>query len=198
MYMERVEQHPIYSNKVIDFVTVAAEYCSFMEKCEGCGTKSFFDKMTKLLPLLYLKTSLLPDLEEESEDDIQSFVTEEEYEYTQEQVRNVIGQYDEYLEVFTPDMQYSDSPILSHISEDLTDIYQDLKDMVANFQSANQAIMNDSILICKQNFESFWGQKSLNALRAMHNVLYSGAELEEEESEYGTALEDEELNGFEG
>lgn len=196
--MERIEQHPIYSNKVIEFVTVAAEYCSFMEKCEGCGTKSFFDKMTKLLPLLYLKTSLLPDLEEESEDDIQSFVTEEEYEYTQEQVRSVIGQYDEYLEVFTPDMQYSDSPILSHISEDLTDVYQDLKDMVANFQTANQAIMNDSILICKQNFESFWGQKSLNALRAMHNVLYSGADLEEGESDYGTALEDEELNGFEG
>ncbi|MBP5456204.1 MAG: DUF5063 domain-containing protein [Paludibacteraceae bacterium] len=196
--MERIEQHPIYSNKVIEFVTVAAEYCSIMEKCEGCGTKSFFDKMTKLLPLLYLKTSLLPDLEEESEDDIQSFVTEEEYEYTQEQVRSVIGQYDEYLEVFTPDMQYSDSPILSHISEDLTDVYQDLKDMVANFQTANQAIMNDSILICKQNFESFWGQKSLNALRAMHNVLYSGADLEEGESDYGTALEDEELNGFEG
>ncbi|MCQ2194467.1 MAG: DUF5063 domain-containing protein [Paludibacteraceae bacterium] len=199
--MERVEQHPIYSNKVIEFVTVAAEFCSFMEKCEGCGTKTFMDKMTKLLPLLYLKTSLLPDLEEESEEEIQQFVTEEEYEYTQEQVRNVIGQYDEYLEVFTPDMQYSDNPILAHISEDLTDIYQDLKDMVANFQSANQQIMNDSILNCKQNFESFWGQKALNALRALHNVLYSGAELEDEDATYGMAstdadLADDEIDGF--
>lgn len=195
--MERVEQHPIYSNKVIEFVTVAAEYCSFMEKCEGAGVKMFIDKMTKLLPLLYLKTSLLPDLEEESMEEMRQFVTEEEYEYTQEQVRNVIGQYDEYLEVFTPDMQYSDSPILAHISEDLTDIYQDLKDMVANFQSANQSIMNDSILNCKQNFESFWGQKALNALRAMHNVLYSGADLEEDGSEYGTDLASDGFDGFE-
>lgn len=196
--MESVEQHPIYSNKVIEFVTVAAEFCSFMEKCEGISVKTFFEKMTKLLPLLYLKTSLLPELEEESEEEISQFVTEEEYEYTQEQVRNVIGQYDEYLEVFTPDMQYSDSPILAHISEDLTDIYQDLKDMVANFQTANQSVMNDAILNCQQNFESFWGQKSLNALRAMHNVLYSGAELDEEETEYGTDLAGGELDGFEG
>lgn len=192
--MESVEQqHPIYSKSVIEFVTVAAEYCSFMERAEGVEAMEFFDKMTKLVPLLYLKTTLLPDLEEEADEAISPFVTEEEYEYTQEQVRNAIGRYDEYLEVFTADMQYSDTPVLAHISEDLTDIYQDLKDMVANFQTANQAIMNDSILNCKQNFKAFWGQKALNALRAMHNVLNSGGDWEDEESDYRTDIADDEL-----
>lgn len=171
-------QHPVYSKNVIEFVTVAAEYCSFLENSNQQDSKSFIEKMTKILPLLYLKTSLLPLFEADSDEITERFVTENQYEYIRQQIVNVIGQYDEYLEVFHPDMQYSDSPILASISEDLTDIYQDLKDMIVNFQSANLQIMNDALANCEENFRHFWGQKLLNALRALHNVLYSGADLE--------------------
>ncbi|HOI27622.1 MAG: DUF5063 domain-containing protein [Paludibacteraceae bacterium] len=166
-------KHPIYSNNVIEFVTVAAEYCSFLEKMEQYDEKQFVDKLTKLLPLLYLKASLLPDLVTLSVDDMPHCVTEEEYEYQRGQLLEKIGRYDEYLEVFNADMKYSDTPVVASISEDLTDIYQDLKDMVANFKSADLNIMNDAILNCKTNFKEFWGQKALNALRALHNALYS-------------------------
>ena len=70
-------------------------------------------------------------------------------------------------------MQFSDSPILAYISEDLSDIYQDLKDMIENLQSAELQIMNDALFNCKENFIEFWGQKLLNSLRALHNILYS-------------------------
>lgn len=173
---KETEQHPIYSKNVIEFVTVAAEYCSFLEKAEQYEIKPFVDKMTKLLPLLYLKAALLPDLVSASEDDMPQFVTEEEYEYEHGLLLEKIGRYDEYLEVFNSDMQYSDTPVVASISEDLTDMYQDLKDMVANFQRADLNIMNDAILKCKDNFKEFWGQKSLNALRALHNVLYTSME----------------------
>lgn len=106
----------------------------FLEKAEQYEIKPFVDKMTKLLPLLYLKAALLPDLVSASEDDMPQFVTEEEYEYEHGLLQEKIGRYDEYLEVFNSDMQYSDTPVVASISEDLTDMYQDLKDMVANFQ----------------------------------------------------------------
>ena len=63
--------------------------------------------------------------------------------------------------------------MIAYISEDLTDIYQDLKDMIANFQSAELEIMNDALLNCSTNFKEYWGQKLLNATKAMHNVLYT-------------------------
>ena len=171
--MKQTSQHPVYSKNVIEFVTVAAEYCSFLENSNQQDIKSFIEKMTKIIPLLYLKTLLLPSFDADLEETIEQFVSEEEYEFIRRQTLDVIGQYDEYLEVFHPDMQYSDSPVLASISEDLADVYQDLKDMIANFQSADLQIMNDTLSNCTENFRNFWGQKLLNALRALHNVLYS-------------------------
>ena len=172
--MKEKSQHPVYSKNVIEFVTVAAEYCSFLENSNQQDTRSFIEKMTKIIPLLYLKASLLPSFKTTLEEEgIERFVTEEEYEFIRQQTLNVIGQYDEYLEVFHPDMQYSDSPVLACISEDLADVYQDLKDMAGNFRSADLPIMNEALVNCEENFRNFWGQKLLNALRALHNVLYS-------------------------
>jgi nitrate/nitrite-specific signal transduction histidine kinase len=172
--MKQKSQHPVYSQNVIEFVTVAAEYCAFLENSNQQDTKSFIEKMTKIIPLLYLKASLLPSFKTTLEEEgIEQSVTEEEYEFIRQQTINVIGEYDEYLEVFHPDMQYSDSPVLATISEDLADVYQDLKDMIVNFRSGDLRIMNDALVNCTENFRSFWGQKLLNALRALHNVLYS-------------------------
>ncbi len=181
--MKQTSEHPVYSKNVIEFVTVAAEYCSFLENSNQQDTKSFLEKMTKIIPLLYLKTSLLPAFDAMLEEEIQQFVSEDEYEFVRGQVVVVIGQYDEYLEVFHPDMKYSDSPVLATISEDLADAYQDLKDMIANFQSADLQIMNDALANCVENFRNFWGQKLLNALRALHNVLYSEVDFDRSEEE---------------
>lgn len=178
---EEYPQHPVYDKNSIEFVTVAAQFCSFVENCQQVGRSAFFDKMPKLLSLLYLKTSVLPLMDDTSYSDLTTYVTEEDYEYIQSKLKSVTGQYDEYLDVFVEDMQYSDTPILSNISEDIADIYQDLKDMIGNFQSADIDIMNDSLKDCLDNFKSFWGQKLLNALRALHNIRYSNADFEEEE-----------------
>ena len=170
--MEEIK-HPVYSKNVIEFVTVAAEYCLFLENTVQEDVKSFIDKITKILPLLYLKTSLLPSFEPALDDTFDQFISEEEYNIIRRQIIDLIGQYDEYLEVFHPDMPYSDTPVLASISEDLADIYQNLKDAITNFQSADLQIMNDALAICKENFRYDWGQKTINALRALHSVLYS-------------------------
>ena len=178
---EAYPQHPVYDKNTIEFVTVAAEYCAFLESCRRYNIKSFFDKSVKLLSLLYLKTSLLPNLEDSSFSDLQQFVTEASYENIRQNITCLTGQYDEYLEVFQEDMQYSDTPIVAYISEGLADVYQDLKDMISNFQSADIQIMNDALRDCKDNFQAYWGQKALNTLRAMHNVLYADIDWEDDD-----------------
>lgn len=174
-------QHPVYDKNTIEFVTVAAEYCSFIERCAGMDERAFLDKISKLLPLLYLKMALLPEMDTYSLSELETYVSERQYDSVREQIRAIIGAHDEYLEVFHEDMQYSDTPILATISENLTDVYQQLRDMIGNFQSADVAIMNDSLISCNDEFKAYWGQSALNALRAVHNVLYSVAELSEGE-----------------
>lgn len=169
--MEQTSQ-VIFDKNSIEFVTVAAEYCGFIERSRGADKQSFVATVLKILPLLYLKASLIPECECIGEGDLETFVTEDDYEYVRCSVADVLGAQDDYLEVFLPDMAYSDTPIKKCISEDLADIYQDLKDFIGVFQLGLNVTMNDSLCVCKEHFAEFWGQRLVNTMRALHDVKY--------------------------
>ncbi len=95
----------------MEFVTVAAEYCGFLERTRDAKRGIFVDTALKILPLLYLKASMIPPCERIGEFDPEAFVTEEDYELIRMAVAEVLGSKDDYLEVFLPDMAYSDTPI---------------------------------------------------------------------------------------
>ena len=180
--MEQTSQ-VIFDKNSIEFVTVAAEYCGFIERAQGAERNAFVDTALKILPLLYLKASLIPECELIGEDDLEVFVTEDDYEYVRRAVAGILGPQDDYLEVFLPDMAYSDTPIKKCISEDLADIYQDLKDFISVFQLGMNVTMNDALYTCKEHFAEFWGQRLVNTMRALHDVKYhSSEELDEPEA----------------
>ena len=115
----------IYMPSVIDFITVSAEYCVTLEKNEPMEKMEFLGKITKLLPLIYVKAALLPEVDDDDEVMLQEYVTEDEYNFVQNRVWSILKDDDEYLEVFTPEMQFSETPVVATISENLADIYQD-------------------------------------------------------------------------
>ena len=53
----------VYARNTVEFVTVAAEFCAYIEQSEGRKRQDFMDTVLKLLPLLYLKASLLESVE---------------------------------------------------------------------------------------------------------------------------------------
>jgi len=187
MDTDQLPDHIVYSPAVIEFVTVTAETCLFLEHATEFSRTDFIQKTVKILPLLYLKASLL-DIPESVFDDIpERFVTEEDYLYIKEQVEQLLGADDSYLETFHPDMAISDTPIAVFISENLADIYQELKDFAANYQLADIDIMNDALVACLEAFGAHWGQKLLNALRALHAIRFS--------DDFGQDDEEDELTG---
>jgi hypothetical protein len=167
----------IFEANVVEFVTVAAEFCSFLERTEGMARGAFVDIVIKILPLLYLKAALLPECELMGEGDLERYVTEDVYEVMRINLADVLGEKDDYLEVFVPDMVYSDTPVKRCISEDLADIYQDIRDFVFVFRLGRNELMNDAVVCCKEGFESFWGQKLVNTMRALHEVKYGEGEI---------------------
>ncbi|MFW5754921.1 MAG: DUF5063 domain-containing protein, partial [Marinilabiliaceae bacterium] len=182
--METDFDHPVYSKNVLEFVTVAREFCNWLEGTPNFERREFIDTGRKMLPLLYLKASVLPKTEEMLEDDfLEKFVSEEEYQQILNAVLAKMGPYNDYLEVFTADMQRSVEPLTATVSENLADIYQDIKDFLMSYRTAVTEIMNDALLELNQNFEEYWGQKLVNVLRALHNVAFSGENIDEDEDE---------------
>jgi hypothetical protein len=178
----------IFDKNAIEFVTVAAEFCGFMERAGQTPKGQFVSTALKILPLLYLKASMIPPCERIGMFDPETFVTEADYELLRQRIAQLLGADDDYLEVFLPDMAYSDTPIKKCISEDLADIYQDLKDFICVFQLGLNETMNDSLVICREHFEEFWGQRLVNTMRALHSVKYNTPT--DEEDDYRTDEED--------
>ena len=45
----------IYAHDTLEFVTVSAEFCAFLEQSEGRDKREFVETMLKLLPLIIIK-----------------------------------------------------------------------------------------------------------------------------------------------
>jgi len=180
--MENLPKHYVYQQDVIEFVTVAVQECLSLENIDENGKKVFVDQQTKLLPMLYLKARMLNKPEEELDGFVERFCSEDDYNNVQEGIKRKLGTDDAYLEVFLEDMRYSDEPLTAYISENLADIYQEMRDLALNYQTGETSVMNDAILACLEAFHEHWGQKLLNVLRAL-NVLLNDPDFGTEENE---------------
>ena len=173
MMQESEKIEVILSKQTEDFVRTALEYCVLVEKHTRGGREFFIDNMIKVLPLLYLKVSVVPPVEENYDSDLETKVSEDMYNRVEESISDLLGNDNLYLETFHPDIRLSDSPVAVKVSEDLADIYQDLGNFIAVFKNGQKETMNDSLALCVQNFEKYWGQRLLNALRALHYIKYN-------------------------
>ena len=168
---------PVYSRNVVEFVAVANEYCKYTEHISDIKGDEMLKIMQRILPLMYLKASLLPKLEPFFEDGNEKFVTEADWNSINELLKEKFGTANDYLEVFDEKINDSEGPIVSSISENMADIYQDMKDFLLLYQTGTAEVMNDAVWECRMNFENFWGQKLVNSMRAIHKFIYSGEEI---------------------
>jgi len=109
-----------------EFLFVAKEYCFFLEKIASKNEEEVFEFFRKILPYLYVKASILPQNLPNEDDFIQRYVTEEDYEIVFNEVREKVEKLEPYY-FFDPDIH---EPERIFIAEALTDIYQDLKDLL--------------------------------------------------------------------
>lgn len=158
----------VYDKSVIDFVTIAVEVCVFLEKNEPLPREEWVDRLLKMLPLLYVKALLLPEAVSGEEELPATFVREEDYSRVVKVLSEAMGEEDLYLDVFIEDMKYSDRPVSTSISENIADIYQDIRNFVSVYQFGLAEQMNDALYQCRENFRLYWGQKLVNVLRPLH------------------------------
>ena len=167
-----MEESQIYAPKTLEFITVASEYCKALEHCREFEQHDFIDVMRNLLPMLYLKVSLIGEIEE-ADGYNEPKVTEDDYNYVRSGVAAILAEKDDYLDVFVEDFKYSEQPILCTISENLADIYQALRNLLEVFRSNYEDAMQVALFDTVEDFKLYWGQTLLNALKALHDVRFS-------------------------
>lgn len=173
----------VFSRNTVEFVTVAAEFCAYIERANEINRKEFIGTMLKILPLLYIKAQMLPQEERLNDEELEDFVSEDSYEVLRITLSELLADKDVYLDVFVAEMKYSDTPVTKFISEDLADIYQDIKNFVCLFQVGINETMHDAIVECNNHFCDYWGQTLVNTLRALHEALYNSNNDDEEDDE---------------
>jgi len=176
-----MENDIIFSKNIIEFVTVAKEFCVFVEDAKSESKFDFISKSQKLLSLLYVKASLIPEITETFDEYTEKFLSEEDWNYIQQQVAEKLGSHEVFLEVLEPIVQYSDDKISESLSEIFADIYQYLINFLTLYRIGSNEQMHDATWECKNSFEQYWGPRLLSALTAIHSILYSEDEINDDE-----------------
>ena len=158
---------PENSKNVLEFLRVALEYCLFTEKLEAQNKSAIYEFFLKIGPLLYLKGQLLPEIIPEHPETSERFVTEEEWQEVFNSFRAAFTGEDEYYHVAYEEFNEYEA-VKASLSENFTDLYQDLKDFIILYQKNSQAARQNAVHDCKSLFETRWGPKALSNLRYIH------------------------------
>lgn len=176
-------QKIIYSQTTLDFVAVAVKYCAFLEQAERQTRRAFVETLLKLLPLLYLKAHLLPEVESEGELLPAPQVTEADYEWVRHAAYAHLKGDDQYLDISYEEDLQTDETQWRSVAEHLADVYQPVRDFLAVYQSELEAPMLEALWMVQQNFEAYWGQALVDALRRLHYIQYTIGNGEEEDDD---------------
>jgi len=166
---------PIYSRKVLEMITVANEYCLFLEKAEAYSVAELTGFLQKISPLIYLKSALLPDIEVQNEDAVEHYVTEEQWESLFNILYQKFGDHDAFYFVDHHEKSHND-PVKGSLAESFTDVYQDLKDFLLLYQNPLRSFKENAVYDCKKLFETRYGYRLLIASAALHCLQYPGVD----------------------
>lgn len=170
----------VFSKNALEFATVAREFCVFAENATQYSKADFLLVASRLVPLLYMKAALLPETSRASDDDLDEVVDFYTYDTIRRGISDRLTSHDSYLTTAKEDFKYSETPVLASISEDLADLYQDIRNFCEQYHCGDNATMNDALATVIEKFKTYWGQRACNALGAIHAALYSGDDLSDE------------------
>ena len=166
----------------LEFLTIATEFCAFIEKAEHFSKKDFIEKSQKIISLLYLKAILL---EPNSEIDgyCEQIVTEDDWNFIKDAIELKLGSHEGFVDVMEPDNYENSESIQVSISECFADIYQDLREFVERFNDTNDETQELAIFECSLNFKMYWGPRAIAILKEFHSLLFATNSTIEEEEE---------------
>ncbi len=163
---------PVYSQHVVEMLTVANEYCMFVEKAEEYTKKDIVEYMHKILPMLYLKGILTPATNVEDPSANEKYVNEMQWERIFYNIKGPLGDDDKYWIVRNTGLNEYE-PQEASLADNLADIYQDMKDFLMLYQRNSDAAKENAVADFKNHFQNHWGVRALRAANRFHELMYN-------------------------
>lgn len=159
------------SRPVIELLTVAHEYCLYLEKADEYGKGPLMDFISKISPLLYLKGALLLPVVASDPDANERFVTQEQWEDMFLTLHRIFGE-DDLFWVAIPESDGQYTLMRASLAEQLADIYQDMKDFVLLYQKNLQSSRENAVSEIKRLFSTHWGVRLVQIQRHVHTLIH--------------------------
>lgn len=171
----------VYSNEMLEFVREANSCCAFLEDLKGNEGRSFITAAVRHLSAVYSTFLNLGETEPVLESAVEPTVSEQEWSALFQKIGSILGAHNDTLRIAREE-EFDRSEVLSHtISEDLADLYQELRDFTGIYSRGMEELMNDAAWELKERFAEHWGAKLLRALQALHELYVSGIDPSEKE-----------------
>jgi hypothetical protein len=162
---------PTLSRNVLEMAAIATEFCAFIETASGTEPMTALVTLGKFVPLLYLRGTLLPEIEPEYPEANERYVTEEQWDAVFLDLRALFDGQDEFLYIGENELGEPAS-LNGSISEHLADVYQDLKDFLMLYKKADPAMRENAIAGCRQLFSERWGLRLARLLPVVHSRIF--------------------------
>jgi hypothetical protein len=161
----------VYSKALVEFVRAANECCLYLEELKGTEGKAFIAESVKHLAELYALFLKIGETEPVFDTPPEPTVTEQHWSALFQSMAGILGPSNDILRV-AAENEFDRSEIVNHtISEDMADVYQELKDFTVVYSRGLEELMNDAAWELQVRFAGHWGMKLLRALSAFH-MLY--------------------------
>ena len=118
---------------------------------------------------MYLKGSVLPEITVDDPSYNEKIVTEEQWENKFIELRNKFAKNDEFWFINYDGPDETD-PVKGSMAEQITDIYQDMKDFVMLYQKSSRASKQNAADEIRKLFHDNWGSKVINTLKLVHKM----------------------------
>lgn len=163
------------SNGLARFRTAAEEFCGLVEQSAASGAADFLAVAERRLVALYA-AALQLEADASSDGDWSARIPHEAWRDIYVRLQTILGPYDQYREIFDPaalgdpsgSIEGGDEPVVASLSDDLADIWRDLRPGLMAWALANERKRGDIAWEWQASFTSHWGQHLVDALRAIH------------------------------
>lgn len=182
----------IYTKEVIEFVTVANEYCVLVQSLNVLTREKFVEQTYKMLSLLHIKAIMLPMPKDISNANTETFMNEADWHFIDNGISKKLGSFEVFSDFKEP--LDPETTINISLSEALTDIYQDLKDFTQLYHFGNEEAITEGLWECKNNFQNIWGPRLIVVLKEFHNLLYGNIDLAEKDDGVNSESDNEKSN----
>lgn len=151
----------------IAFVDVARRYCTLIERRSELSRWDLLREVQSVLAELYFRGLALRPLEPSATDSHAGALTHEEWWTLFSGLRDQLRDFDSYW-VAHPEREASASPGASSLSDDLADVYRDLKSGFILWDAESDV---DAVWGWRERFRGHWGTHVIDALGRLHGIV---------------------------